>query len=119
MSDNEIEKIAEEYALASGYYDMRNSLAQYCKKDFIAGFKANQSKQGSYTWGNAELSSNVKVTISSLPFPTSIEEYENVIANLIEAIPSQTNDNDWWPDSLTDAVNEANKLLENKKPNQK
>lgn len=45
----------------------------------------------------------------------TIEEYKTSIENLIEAIPGQTDDKDWWPDNLTDAVNEANKLLENKK----
>lgn len=80
-----------------------------------ASLKSNKLSDSEVVWKDAELSPNVKVTISHLPFPTSIEEYEIIIANLIEAIPSQTNDKDWWPDSLTDAVNEANKLLENKK----
>lgn len=34
------------------------------------------------------------------------------LEDLVEAIPGQTNDRDWWPDELTKAVAQAKSLLE-------
>jgi hypothetical protein len=34
-----------------------------------------------------------------------------VLEDLLFAIPGQTNDRDWWPDELTDAVQKAKALL--------
>lgn len=34
------------------------------------------------------------------------------LGNVIDTIPEQTNDADWWPDELTRSVTKAEKLLE-------
>jgi hypothetical protein len=36
---------------------------------------------------------------------------EGLLEDLLEAIPKQTNDADWWPDELTKAVSEAKSVL--------
>lgn len=33
------------------------------------------------------------------------------LQTLIDAIPNQTNDQDWWPDELTMAVNDAKSII--------
>jgi len=44
-----------------------------------------------------------------------ITQYESecatALANLYHAVPSQSNDKDWWPDELNKAMKEAAKLV--------
>lgn len=57
----------------------------FSKQAFIAGWKANDA---------------------------NIEQYKTALEDLIEAIPGQTDDKDWWPDDLRTAVKNAEKLLQ-------
>src|SRR5207237_711342 len=43
-------------------------------------------------------------------------EIREALADLVDAIPGQSNDRDWWPDQLTHAVRKANALLEETEP---
>ena len=45
------------------------------------------------------------------PQPTDIEKANDIIENLLDAIPKQTNDADWWEDDLTNAVHNAKTWL--------
>lgn len=47
-------------------------------------------------------------------YDQSIEDQKVIIENLIDAIPAQTDDADWWPPELVNAVGEARMFL--KKP---
>lgn len=40
------------------------------------------------------------------------QEFIDALENLLEAIPRQTSDADWWPDELTKAVFEAKRVIE-------
>lgn len=45
--------------------------------------------------------------------PTSASnEIIDVLEDLLEAIPKQTNDHDWWDDDLTHAVDKAKKVIQ-------
>src|ERR1044071_5690027 len=41
-----------------------------------------------------------------------IDQLEKGLQDLIEAIPGQTNDRDWWPPELVRAVDAAKKLID-------
>lgn len=82
-----------------------NDYANYKVRKSMAWYAANQVIE---LWKKSDYGAN------PMPKDATIEQYKTALEDLIEAIPGQTNDKDWWPDSLTDAVNEANKLLENK-----
>lgn len=41
----------------------------------------------------------------------AVEKLKDALQNLIDAVPKQTDDADWWDDDLTDAVREAKELL--------
>ncbi len=45
------------------------------------------------------------------PQPTDIEKANDIIENLLDAIPKQTNDADWREDDLTNAVHNAKTWL--------
>ena len=38
-------------------------------------------------------------------------KYKSALENLFYAVPSQTDDKDWWPDELTKAMQEAKNIL--------
>lgn len=48
----------------------------------------------------------------STPPASRQEELETALSNLVDSIPSQKEDQDWWPDELTKAMEEARKILE-------
>lgn len=45
-----------------------------------------------------------------------LEKSYEIIYDLLEAIPKQTHDADWWPDPLTEAYQKAWKFLESNDP---
>ena len=40
-----------------------------------------------------------------------LDEVLTSLTNLVEAVPNQDNDHDWWPDSLTQAMHEAKAII--------
>jgi hypothetical protein len=41
----------------------------------------------------------------------STGELKHALSKLYHAVPSQSNDTDWWPDELTEAMGIAEKLI--------
>lgn len=40
-----------------------------------------------------------------------LKTIKEVLSTLYHAVPTQTNDADWWPDELTNAMNKAENLI--------
>lgn len=40
-----------------------------------------------------------------------VSYFKALLGFAVDSVPSQTNDADWWPDDLTEAMNNARKIL--------
>jgi hypothetical protein len=74
------------------------------------GEQIGRLKSMSEPAGTWDLSQNDMAAIRAVL--ASHEELLGAVQDLLEAIPPQNNDQDWWPDELTRAVREANKAID-------